>query len=280
MKKQYRIAVSGMLRLFQNYRLWVTVAWIVMLDYQTCHGIRMFALSQNLGVTPWLLPFLSCDAQKQLFIVLGATLIFGNAPFVDVNEQWKIVRAGRKNWFFGNIWYIIAASFVYTFCIAVIPIVMLIPEVGFSFGWGKVLGTLAQTNAGEVYGCQQLNYTIIIDYEPIRAMIAAFVNVWVVTILIALINYTFNLWTKRGTGAIVSSIAALSPMIITKLIHGYIGYYIAFPYWMNIGAYTTNYQFPSIWYRCGFYLILGIVLLLLSYLGVMKKDIMVVNDEW
>ena len=40
---------------------------------------------------------------SQLFIILGALLLFCDAPFLNQNSSWQILRAGRKNWFWGNM---------------------------------------------------------------------------------------------------------------------------------------------------------------------------------
>lgn len=74
-------------------------------------GIRGFCEQTGVDVTFWMLPFMTRYNGDQIIIVLGALLLFCDAPFLEPNSGWQILRAGRKSWFWGNMLYIVVVSF-------------------------------------------------------------------------------------------------------------------------------------------------------------------------
>ena len=128
-------------------RFYIAFLWLLFLYFPLmnavpllfrCGGDRHGALDVS---------FFTDDSGSQLFIILGALLLFCDAPFLNQNSSWQILRAGRKNWFWGNMAYIWLLSLVYAAILSLLPVLLMIPHLEWTAEWGKVLGTLAQTNA-------------------------------------------------------------------------------------------------------------------------------------
>ena len=275
MRKSLHLSWIYLRKSLSDIRFYLALLWIFTLDYSYVRQIRMFAANLGLGVTPWLFPFLIEDPGNQFFVILGAVILFCDAPFLNASSCWQIARSGRSRWFYGNLFYMMELSFLYSLSIAFIPVLILIPQVAFSWKWGQVIGTLAQTDAAMQIGIANLNYSVIVKYTPVQAMGFALLSVFLNTVLIAVVNYTFNLWTKRGTGALISMLIGLSPMMIKKLIHMEAGYYLSPPCWMNIGNYNWDGYgvMPSMTYIYGAFAVLILSGIVLSYVGVKRKDL-------
>lgn len=165
-----RICQIRLRKTFTTPRFYVALLWIAILFHVMTVGIRGFCEQTGVDVTFWMLPFMTRYNGDQIIIVLGALLLFCDAPFLEPNSGWQILRAGRKSWFWGNMLYIVVVSFFYTICLSMIPVLLVFPNVGWETGWGKVISTLAQTNAAYTFDQEPLDYLILSRFSPQEAM--------------------------------------------------------------------------------------------------------------
>ena len=132
-----RVCQIRLRKTFTTPRFYVALLWIAILFHVMTVGIRGFCEQTGVDVTFWMLPFMTRYNGDQIIIVLGALLLFCDAPFLEPNSGWQILRAGRKSWFWGNMLYIVVVSFFYTICLSMIPVLLVFPNVGWETGWGK-----------------------------------------------------------------------------------------------------------------------------------------------
>lgn len=266
-----RVCQGSFRRILYMPRFYIAFLWLLFLYFPLMNAVRSFSAAVGIGMAPWMFPFLTDDSGSQLFIILGALLLFCDAPFLNQNSSWQILRAGRKNWFWGNMAYIWLLSLVYAAILSLLPVLLMIPHLEWTAEWGKVLGTLAQTNALGI----RLNYTIMAHYTPAAAMLLTLAAVWLNTVLIGMINFTLNLLVKKGIGAAVSVAAGLSPLLIVRLARFDLGYYFAPPLWMDL----SNYRWQGYGYGPSFAYVYGVLLgcigvcTILSLAGMRRKDL-------
>lgn len=253
-----------------NFRRWSTnpkiyviaVLAILMENSMMVGPVRNFSESVNLPSTPWIYPFLTGDWYIVLLEVFGAILLFCDAPFVNEGTPYILVRAGKNAWFWGQLLYIIIASILYQLYLAIIGVLLLVPNLIWSPDWGKVLGTLAQTEAGDYLGVK-LTESIVRQYTPFTATFLCFALCIIVTIFFGVLIFSVNLTFKSLWGPIIGSILALlMPFSINA--SGHFMFYYSPASWMSIGLLdstgTTGY--PSIYYP---FVIGTILILLLAY---------------
>ena len=173
-----RVCQIRLRKTFTTPRFYVALLWIAILFHVMTAGIRGFCEQTGVDVTFWMLPFMTRYNGDQIIIVLGALLLFCDAPFLEPNSGWQILRAGRKSWFWGNMLYIVVVSFFYTICLSMIPVLLVFPNVGWETGWGKVISTLAQTNAAYTFDQEPLDYLILSRFSPQEAMGLTMLAIW------------------------------------------------------------------------------------------------------
>lgn len=88
------------------------------------------------------------DDHVVLIASLGALLLFCDAPFIDSEQPYIVLRSGRKKWVAGQIAYIAISSALFTLFLYLLTLLLLLPWLEFSTEWGKAIGTLAQTTTG------------------------------------------------------------------------------------------------------------------------------------
>lgn len=208
----------------RDYRIYVLAILVCILLAKNIAGVLEFSYETGYRINPWIFPvllesyFVSMGLLKVL-LLFGMILLFCDAPFYDGMKPYLIIRCGRRAGCIGEIIYIAAASFVYVLFVWGISLLCLLPRISFQLTWGKVLGTLAMTEAGGIYAptlC--FNSQMISSYQPLEASLLTFLNFWLFGIIIGLIIYTANIFLKNKiTGVIFVSFLILMDPVFAYL---------------------------------------------------------------
>lgn len=270
-----KVCLNLLRKSFGTPRLYVAFLWMSFLLYGFAEKFRIFSNMTGVPVAPWILPFFTKGSGCQIFIILGAALTFCDAPFLTSSAYLQLIRSGRKNWFFGTMLYIVCLSFVYTMGIALLSVLFLLPKATFIPGWGKIIGTLAQTDAGAQISLTPLNYDMIKLFKPLLAEGLTIAVVWLNCIVTGMLIYMFNFCVKQGAGLVAAAVMALSPQLILLLVQEKIAYYLAPPAWMYILYYdwTNNGYYPSIGFVYGVLFLIIILCGGIIYYRFQKADL-------
>lgn len=190
---------------------------IAIFIYSYLEPVTLFSKTVNIGIGPWAFTHLINDYICQIVFMSGAVFLFCTAPFQNENYLYTIYRSGRVWWQLGNVLYIIFMSFLYVGFIQIISIVSLFPCISFSNKWGKIWGTLANTNAAIQFQVPFIvdNYIIGV-YTPREATIITFLLEFACVIWLGLVIYIFNSISKRNTGIIIGAFFVLLDVVISN----------------------------------------------------------------
>ena len=150
-RKIWKIAVNDLRRMMGNARFYVALLWAGAFMQQSMITIRRFSAEKRVGCGIWILPHLLDNRLLQIMITLGSVLIFCDAPFITAQTKDYLIRTGRKKWFWGQVSYILMASCLYAACLLLLSVLLLLPNIEFSAGWGRVVNTLAQYENSGVF---------------------------------------------------------------------------------------------------------------------------------
>lgn len=247
-----------------DYRVWVIAILLIILTHNFTKEIIDFSKDININVSPWMYPFLFSQKFIKLLFFFPLILLFCDAPFIDDNQPYVISRSGRIAWSIGQIGYIFIASAIYFLFLMVLTIVINIPNIQFTMEWGKVLGTLANTNASVQVGLKTIiNSSTIYYFSPFQAMWFSFLLSWLVGVFLGLIIYVINsLSNTRMFGILTSSFF----LVLDATVTGRPNLYRFSPVsWSNLARIdiegTTS--MPSITYiYIAFTLLIGLMVLL------------------
>jgi len=132
-------------------------------------------------------------------------LLFCDAPFLDEQQPFQIIRTGRTRWAIGQIMYILTASAIFFIVCFFISVVLVIPHWEFSFEWGKVINTLTQSYVAEGVGMDAIPIEVINNYTPIVATLLCGGATWIASSFIGLLMFLCNLWIRREAGILFAS---------------------------------------------------------------------------
>lgn len=271
-----RIAMNNIRKWQMNPRIYILGLLILMFLNIMLAPVRNAATSVNLPVSVWVFPFLLSDYYSLMLIMFGFVLFLCDAPFIDSEQAYLIIRSGKKAWVKGQLLYICLASAVYFLFVFVAGAVLLLPNLSFDAEWGKLLQTLAQTDMNRQFNISLgVSYKIIRLYNPIVATLASYFMAWLVGVFLGVLLFVLNAYFSRAIGVIVTSGLVLfeifclnSPFIFT---------YFSPVSWVSLAILDTQSisKYPSFVYAVTVTLALIILLSLISFLWIRKKDIKV-----
>lgn len=241
-KQIFLICRNNIQRSFINPRTYISFLLVLVLMQQLTQTLRKFSSAMGVKTAPWIYPYLAQKYYIQMILILGIVFLFCDAPFMNESTPFLLIRSGRRNWILGQITYIIIMSFLYYTVIVMMSVLLLYPQVQWQMGWGKILGTLAQTNAASQIGISELllDYRMQITYTPIAAMGYSFIISWLVGVITGLLMLVLNFCFKYIIGQMVGAAIAFLPYFAINFSSLYDIYYVSPASWMNIMIWTGD----------------------------------------
>lgn len=209
--------------------------------------------------SPWIFPFLYVQYYTKMLFFFPLILIFSNAPFIDKNQLYVLIRSGRNKWCIGQMLYIVVASALYFAFIMIFSIVLNLDCMEFTGEWGKLLNTLANTSMDAEF---QLGFdpikNVVDLFSPISAMWFTFLHSWISGIILGFVVFFFNMKVKGGGTFFASFMLVVSAVASkqTSLIK------ISPISWSTLNAIQlkANDNLPSYGYVMTFFVIMLLVL--------------------
>ena len=97
------VAIQNIRKWRTNYRIWILV--ILTMIFVQCYTkeISTNALAMGMKSSPWLYPFLYTDRYIRILFMLPLIFIYCDAPFIDKNQIYILMRCKRKLWSIGKV---------------------------------------------------------------------------------------------------------------------------------------------------------------------------------
>lgn len=271
----FSIAIEGIKKWVTQPRMYVVVLSIFVFTWTQIEDIRAYLIGQNIGISYCFSAFLFSASICTLFLYLSVILMFCDAPFIDKQQLFVIVRSGKKNWFLGKILYIIFASIGFSVCVNLVCWIELFPYIGFENKWGDIALQIVRDSGG-LGAAFHLTERTFEMFTPRTAFILLFVIIMSTNIFLGLLIFFINLHKSRTYG----SVAALSVVLVSDILGFSQDYknvlqYISVATWGDLSIYSRGAGPIPIGYVLLF-LSLGNILLIIGILISSKK----ISIEW
>lgn len=207
-------------------------------------------------------------------IGLSAVYLFSNAPYLNRNGMYQMIRQGKYKWLLSQLGSIILSGFSFTAVLFFTGWIRMLPHMDWTLSWGRMMKTLAVTNAAS-----QLNVTFVLkpsfmqSMEAWQAGLLAFMLDSFVFILIGFLLLAIGLLCNRMTALIFTGILAIVPFVTNSWnLSRHLMINLFSPVsWLQTGLfYTENMTYAEmppvlwIWGMLAVYLALAVVLALLA----------------
>ncbi len=265
-----------------DYRIWTIAVFLLILTLMYADDFRRVADYLNEKAPIWIFPFMYTKKTAKVLFMLPVTLLFCDAPFIDKNQMFVMMRTSRTKWLCGQILYIISAGAVYYLFIFAISVLSMIFWGEPSLEWDKAIvtaaynsGVLTEANANWV----TVSRTTVEFFTPLLACFYTFLMSWLSAVFIGLLIFACNLFT----GSRIWGIAASSFFVVLTMIAKLRKYLDRFSplTWatldgMDVGGLTVR---PSFGYCISAYAVLIIGLTAAIFIFGRKKSLDVMKGD-
>lgn len=232
--KVWKICILNFRKWMVSPRVYVVMALIMVFTNMVVSPVVDLAKSVNESVSPWLMPFIMSDDYMIIILFICAVVLFCDAPFIDEQQPYVIIRSNKKCWAAGQILYIILSGLIFSVFIFICVCVNLIGVINFSYDWGKIIGTLTQTNAGAQFNSYiSFDYSIMVNYSGIQSTVVTILLVWAVSVFLGLLMFLINTYLNNVIGPVVAFVLVLAQYFL-PIIRVDVLYYFSPVSWVNL----------------------------------------------
>ena len=250
-------------------------------------GVGEFCVAVQHKITPYIFPFLISYIYFQLIYTMVVLYYFADVPFMQYRGMYQVIRMGRVKWVLGHVGYIFLSSLGLSLLLVLESIVILFPQIEWSGEWGKILHTLALTDAGSQYDVYPIPFSeeVMRQYTPLQGMLLAIIVCTLVTAFLGMVMFVVSLWSSRVTAIGAASMFLCLP-IFTKDVDDMFKYPISCispVSWLQITEYGSEKygirQMPEVNYiMCGL-VVLFVVLTVLIVWKIKKTEFRWSHEE-
>lgn len=220
--KIFLIAVYHIRKWALNPRVYLIALMSALYLHSILSPVVRFCMQSGYGVSPFLFPYILSHTTSVMIFFFGIVLLFCDAPFVELDQPYLILRSGRTTWLLGQMLYIVIGSLLYIAFFFVATILILSPCLEWGSAWGKVVGTFAQTTVALDHGIViPFSKTIYHGYSPLGAMLACFLNSLLVSSFLGFLMFLVNLKFSRVSGVLFACLLILWQAAVTKTWTGF-----------------------------------------------------------
>ena len=222
----FSICIQNFRKWATDYRMWTIAVLLAVMTFIFADDVRKNAAVLSLDVSMWIFPLLYLSRYMKLVYTLPVVLMFSDAPFIDKNQTFVMMRTTRLKWLCGQILYIIAASAVYYLFIFLLSVLSTVFISDFSFDWGGTFYSLAYGSVSMPDNVMKVEVPkIIVEFfSPIQACFFTFLMSWLAAIFLGIIIFFFNLVTQNRYIGIVFSFAFVVWAFMVKDTFGLVRY--------------------------------------------------------
>ena len=245
----FSIALHNFKKWAVNPRLYILLLIEVLYLHSRLSPVGELCARTGYKVTPYLLPFLLDEGSAVMMLFLGVVLLFCDAPFIEDEQPYIMLRSGRRIWFIGQMLYIVMASVLYFIVLYFISVLVLLPHIEWSTAWGKLLSTFSQTSAAGQNGT-----------------------------VLGMLMFFVNLNISRTAGGICGTALVLWNMVTYKAWYGFVN--VSPVSWVNLSRvdYDGSSIYPSLTYILLALVVLFAVLSAASWVTLRRRNIDVLKS--
>lgn len=242
----------------------LTVILILIFANIYTEEILNFSKTTEYGMTPWIGIFFTTTRFPRLIMEILFLLLISDLPFRKRNDMFFLLRSGRKAFCLGNLLFVWTVAGIFSAFVVFFSCIWGIGRMEWSFHWGKIIGTLALTDAGAAFTHSVgVSANLVVGQEPLFCALRAFLLFFLSNALLGELYICCNLFSKgKNRGVVVCGLLLLWDFMIQSDPVLWKFAYFSPVSWSNLTCLDLSWnvtQFPSITYGWVMYLICNTV---------------------
>lgn len=219
--QSFAIAKYSVLQRLVNPRIICIVVLVSVYIWNSFSFVSDVVKLLDTRINPLVFPFFCDDFMARIVLGLSLAFLYSDAPFVNNNQMYVLIRSKRIAWALGQIFHVIVFSGIYFMILNLVAFIVVLPNATLSTsGWGKVINTLAQTDLTVQFNAIQFSYKHISLYSPIQDFVLTFLLSWGMASFIGLMMFALNLNFGKLAGALSVTILIFFDLLVYNSLGG------------------------------------------------------------
>lgn len=203
---------------FLSRKMLLLVVLLFFLFVTYLEPIKYFSNIAQIYISPWVFPFVISDPYFLIIYMAGIIYFYSDVPNLNSLNLYYMIRMGKIKWGIEYIKYILYSACILTVLSFFICCLSVIPRLHWDSVWGKVLFTMAKTDAGRISGLfWDISPQFISNYSVIEGMLLSFVIISFGIAFIGVFTFYCGLHNKGNCSAFLSSI-----LIVFTILSAYV----------------------------------------------------------
>ncbi len=281
LKKIFAIAAFSVRQRLTSPHVIVVILIITVYIWDSYLPVKELVEMTGVKANPLIFPFLSSEMSRQLAMYAGVVFVFSDVPFLNKSQPYIMIRSKRVTWALGQILHVILFSGIYYLLIMTISLIIMLPDGTFATdGWGKIVNTFIETDAGFKVGLGFSFYeTIATYYSPLWANVCCFLLNWLGMSFFGLLMFSLSLSTKPFVGPVAAGMLIFADMYVCFAFNARERHFSPLTL-TRLGEldalHVTNY--PSLQYALSFFAVGILVFSVIAIIAVRKKPVEVISE--
>ncbi|MCD8119484.1 MAG: hypothetical protein LUE29_08405 [Lachnospiraceae bacterium] len=236
----FRLTAADLRRFVRSPKAVLILVFSIFFAWDFVKLVVPYAEGQNVAVTPFVYPFFLNEWSGCLYTLLLICVLMSDAPFQNGSELFLRLRVSKYVWLAGKTLYILAVSFLYQVILAILCVLVFVPEtgVGFSTSWGYVLRSYYIGSGGAVDMNGNATTGSLLSYAPVTAMLLQILLAALVSAMLGMLMLLLNALFRNYTGTVLVSVVSCAHLLLGSLgIYGAISFdsMVVPTSWINLG---------------------------------------------
>ncbi len=235
--------------------------------------LRQFMDAVDYPVSWCVFPFFLTNYYFLFLFWVLITYLHSDVPFMQHSNMYQVIRTGRRRWAVGQMGGLFLRSFAAVLFTALCTILPLLPDIEVTNKWGKLLHTVAMTDAASEYEIRLNVYSEIFgEYTPLQLMGICILLCTLISGFMGMLMFFISLYSGKVL-AVAGAVAMAVLLFVVATVPPKNRYRLAFfvpTVWAQAARIATPslsfYWMPSLSYMLGFLLLVtGIMAALILY---------------
>jgi hypothetical protein len=211
-------------KMLHNVRLYAVLFFVFVLSYDAMGNVVKYSIASGETITPWILPHIFCDRFLLLCFTLTFVLLICDAPYVDTQQYYIVVRTGKEKWLIGEFLFTVTISAVFVLLIWIICLFMGLGHISLRTDWGDALQSLANPN--RYTGLIQS--ALINNYSAIGSTVLCAAMLWMMFTMLSVLTVMLRMLLNKAVALFVVSVTAILDFYIYIYMSNY-----DYIYWLS-----------------------------------------------
>lgn len=205
MKRAFILANSHLFKHVGTIRFWAPFIFALSAVYNAAVPVARMTAEYKTPANGFLAAFMFSDRLSTFVIFLGFYVLVTDLPLKDSQQNFLLIRSGKRAWIFSQVIYIFYITAIYFAFVLADFFAMLLPRLGFDINnWGKIARTCSIPNAQAKFLLRiRPSQSALSDYVPLEAFVCGVGMAVFIALALAVFMFTLNLILKNKSGTVV-----------------------------------------------------------------------------